>query len=102
MVSPFGFPLTVVTKATTTTVMTNGAVLLGPSGGAPMITTGFIRIVLRTNLPGNMLGCVPKDKSRMNSCLISRPGAHFMSFAKSHRVNYQVCRQTTGMRVNRV
>ncbi len=90
IITPWNFPLAILTGMTTAAVVSGNTVLLKPSSNSSVIAYYFVEIMEAAGLPKGVINLVPGKGSEIGDYLVNHPKTRFISFTGSKEVGVEI------------
>lgn len=86
VISPWNFPLAILTGMTTAAVVAGNAVLLKPASTTQVIAYKFIEVLEEAGLPHGVVNFLPGSGAEIGDYIVEHPKIRFISFTGSKQV----------------
>jgi 1-pyrroline-5-carboxylate dehydrogenase len=86
VISPWNFPLAILTGMTMGPVAAGNTVVLKPSSQTPMIAAAFMEAVVAAGFPDGVINFLPRTGRAMGDYLVEHPRCRFINFTGSKDV----------------
>jgi 1-pyrroline-5-carboxylate dehydrogenase len=93
IISPWNFPLAILTGMTSAAIVTGNAVLMKPASNTPCIAFRLMEAMEQAGLPKGVLNYVPGPGSEVGNYLVNHPKTRFISFTGSKEVGMGIYEQ---------
>jgi 1-pyrroline-5-carboxylate dehydrogenase len=90
IITPWNFPLAILTGMTSAAVVSGNTVLLKPSSNTMVIAFRFLEIMEEAGLPAGVINFVPGKGSEIGDYLVNHPKTRFISFTGSKDVGVEI------------
>jgi 1-pyrroline-5-carboxylate dehydrogenase len=90
VVSPWNFPLAILTGMTMAAVVTGNTVILKPSSDSPRIAWALMEILDKIKLPKGVVNFLPGPGAEVGDHLVNHPMTRFISFTGSKEVGLRI------------
>jgi len=92
IISPWNFPLAILTGMVAAAIVTGNTVILKPSTQTPVIASLFVNLLSEAGLPENVVQFLPGSGLDIGEYLVSNPAVHFIAFTGSESVGLRIMR----------
>ncbi|HEX8948056.1 MAG TPA: L-glutamate gamma-semialdehyde dehydrogenase, partial [Dissulfurispiraceae bacterium] len=92
VISPWNFPLAILTGMASAGVVAGNCVILKPSGLSPVIAWQLIEVFRAAGLPPGVVQFVPGPGAEVGEYLVTHPGVDFIAFTGSKDVGLRIIR----------
>lgn len=86
VVSPWNFPLAILTGLTVAPLVAGNAVVMKPSGETPVLAAWLFQVLAEAGLPAGVLSYLPGPGRTTGARLCEHPGTDFIAFTGSREV----------------
>ncbi len=86
IITPWNFPLAILTGMTSAAVVSGNTVLIKPAGPTGVIAHTFVEILEEAGLPDGVVNFVPGKGSEIGNYLVKHPKTRFVSFTGSKEI----------------
>jgi len=93
IISPWNFPLAILTGMTTAAIVTGNTVIMKPAEQSPVIAAKLMEIFLEVGLPAGVVNYLPGRGEEIGEYLVKSPKVDFIAFTGSREI---------GLRINRL
>jgi len=93
VITPWNFPLAILTGMLSATIVTGNTVILKPSSLTPVIAVRFMALLQEAGLPPGVVNCLPGSGGTLGAYLANSPGVHLIAFTGSREVGTQLLRE---------
>ncbi len=90
IITPWNFPLAILTGMTSAAIVTGNTVLLKPASTTQVIAYRFVDLMRRAGLPDGVLNFVPGRGSEIGDYIVKHPKTRFISFTGSKEVGISI------------
>lgn len=90
IISPWNFPIAIVTGMTASAVVTGNTVLLKPATLTSVIAAKFMEIMHEVNLPDGVINFVPGSSSDIGDYMVAHKDINFISFTGSKEAGLHI------------
>lgn len=90
IISPWNFPLAILTGMTTAAVVSGNTVVLKPSSNTLVIAYKMLEILEEAGLPAGVVNFVPGSGSEVGNYFVEHPKIRFISFTGSKEVGVEI------------
>lgn len=90
IVSPWNFPLAILTGMTAAALVTGNTVLIKPSSFTPAIAYEMVKSFLQAGIPDNVINFIPSYSSETGDYIVSHPKINFIAFTGSKEVGTHI------------
>lgn len=90
IITPWNFPLAILTGMTTAAVVSGNTVLLKPSSNTAVIAHRFYEIMETAGLPAGVINLIPGKGSEIGDFIVQHPKTRFISFTGSKAVGCEI------------
>lgn len=90
IISPWNFPLAILTGMTSAAVVSGNTVVLKPSSNTLVIAYKMVEIFLEAGLPYGVINFVPGSGSEIGNYFVNHPKIRFISFTGSKEVGIEI------------
>jgi 1-pyrroline-5-carboxylate dehydrogenase len=90
VISPWNFPLAILTGMTMAAVVSGNAVLLKPSSDTPVIAARLVALAREAGIPDGVINLVPGSGGEIGDYLVTHPAIRFVSFTGSAEVGLRI------------
>ncbi|MFB6346333.1 MAG: aldehyde dehydrogenase family protein, partial [bacterium] len=95
VISPWNFPLAILTGMTTAALVTGNPVCLKPSSNTPLIAKRFVELAYDADLPEGVLQFLPGSGKEVGERLIRNPRIRGIAFTGSREVGLHIRREAS-------
>ncbi len=92
VISPWNFPLAIITGMASAALVTGNCVILKPSGLSPVIAWQLVEVFRAAGLPPGVLQYLPGPGAEIGEFLVSHPGVDLIAFTGSKDVGLRIIR----------
>ncbi|MCH7527780.1 MAG: L-glutamate gamma-semialdehyde dehydrogenase, partial [Planctomycetes bacterium] len=92
VLSPWSFPLALLTNMTAAALVTGNTVVMKPSSHAAVIAAKLCEVFDQVGLPAGVLNYLPGPGDRIGSHLVRHPEVHVIAYTGSRQVGLEVLR----------
>jgi 1-pyrroline-5-carboxylate dehydrogenase len=90
VITPWNFPLAILTGMTAAAIVTGNTVLLKPAEQTPVIAARFFALLEEARLPSGVVNFLPGPGESIGEALTGHPGVRFVSFTGSKDVGLHI------------
>ncbi len=90
IISPWNFPLAILTGMTGAAIVAGNTVLLKPASDTPTIGYKVVEIFNEAGLPPGVLNFIPGSGSKIGDYIVTHPQTRFISFTGSKEVGLRI------------
>ncbi len=90
VITPWNFPLAILTGMTTAAVVSGNTVLLKPASTTQIIAYKFVEVLEEAGLPAGVVNFVPGKGSEIGEYIVNHPKIRFISFTGSKNVGASI------------
>lgn len=90
IITPWNFPLAILTGMTGAAIVSGNTVLLKPSSNTPVIAFKTMEVFMEAGLPAGVINFVPGRGSDVGDYLVNHPETRFVSFTGSKEVGISI------------
>jgi 1-pyrroline-5-carboxylate dehydrogenase len=90
VVSPWNFPLAILTGMTVAAVVSGNAVLLKPSSDTPVVAARLVELAREAGVPDGVINLVPGSGGEIGDYLVTHAEIRFVSFTGSAAVGLRI------------
>lgn len=90
VITPWNFPLAILSGMTTAAVVTGNTVLLKPAITTQVIAYKFMEVLEQAGLPNGVVNFIPGDGPEIGQYLVAHPQIRFVSFTGSKAVGQHI------------
>lgn len=90
IISPWNFPLAILTGMTTAAVVSGNTVLLKPASTTQVIAYKLVEVLEEAGLPAGVVNFVPGKGSELGEYIVNHPKIRFISFTGSKKVGASI------------
>ncbi|WP_121638859.1 L-glutamate gamma-semialdehyde dehydrogenase [Virgibacillus sp. Bac330] len=90
IISPWNFPLAIVTGMTVAAIVTGNVVLLKPSSLTPVIAAKFVELMEEAGVPQGVIQFVPGNAAEIGDYMVGHKDVNFISFTGSKEAGLQI------------
>ncbi|MDY0373378.1 MAG: L-glutamate gamma-semialdehyde dehydrogenase [Candidatus Izemoplasmatales bacterium] len=90
IITPWNFPLAILTGMTTAAIVSGNTVLLKPASTTQVIAYRFVELLKRAGLPDGVVNFVPGKGSEIGNYIVKHPKTRFISFTGSKAVGQSI------------
>ncbi len=90
IITPWNFPLAILTGMTTAAVVTGNTVLIKPASTTQVIAYKFVELLEEAGLPAGVVNFVPGKGSETGEYIVNHPKIRFISFTGSKDVGASI------------
>lgn len=90
IITPWNFPLAILTGMTTAAIVSGNTVLLKPAQTTQVIAYKFVEILEEAGLPKGVLNFIPGKGSEIGDYIVNHPKIRFVSFTGSKEVGITI------------
>ncbi|QWB99499.1 L-glutamate gamma-semialdehyde dehydrogenase [Mycoplasmatota bacterium] len=102
IITPWNFPMAILTGMTSAAVVTGNTVLLKPASTTQVIAYKFIEIMEEAGLPKGVINFVPGKGSETGDFIVKHPKTRFISFTGSKDVGVQIYENAAKLREGQI
>ncbi|MDA3932172.1 MAG: L-glutamate gamma-semialdehyde dehydrogenase [Tenericutes bacterium] len=102
IITPWNFPMAILTGMTSAAVVTGNTVLLKPASTTQVIAYKFIEIMEEAGLPKGVINFVPGKGSETGDFIVKHPKTRFISFTGSKDVGIQIYENAAKVREGQI
>ncbi|OGI19529.1 MAG: L-glutamate gamma-semialdehyde dehydrogenase [Candidatus Melainabacteria bacterium RIFCSPHIGHO2_02_FULL_34_12] len=92
VISPWNFPLAILTGMSSAALITGNTVILKPSKQASIIAAKYMEILMEAGLPDGVCNYLPGDGRTIGNYLVSNKNVHTIAFTGSMEVGLAICK----------
>jgi 1-pyrroline-5-carboxylate dehydrogenase len=93
IITPWNFPLAILTGMTTAAVVSGNTVILKPASTTPCIAFKLVEALEQAGLPAGVVNFLPGSGSEIGNFLVNHPKTRFISFTGSKEVGMGIYEQ---------
>jgi 1-pyrroline-5-carboxylate dehydrogenase len=93
IITPWNFPLAILTGMTTAAIVTGNTVILKPASATPVIAFRLVEALERAGLPAGVVSFLPGSGGEIGNFLVNHPKTRFISFTGSKEVGMGIYEQ---------
>lgn len=86
VISPWNFPLAILTGMSSAAIVSGNAVLLKPASTTQVIAYKYIEVLEEAGLPAGVINFIPGSGSEIGDYIVNHPKTRFISFTGSKEV----------------
>ncbi len=90
IITPWNFPLAILTGMTSAAVVSGNTVLLKPASTTQVIAYHFVKVMEEAGLPAGVINFIPGKGSEVGEYIVNHPKTRFISFTGSKEVGAQI------------
>jgi len=90
IITPWNFPLAILTGMSTAAIVSGNAVLLKPASTTQVIAYKFVEVLEEAGLPAGVVNFIPGKGSEIGEYLVNHPKTRFISFTGSKEVGCSI------------
>ncbi len=90
IITPWNFPLAILTGMTSAAVVCGNTVLLKPSSNTQVIAYKYVEIMKEAGLPDGVINFIPGKGSEVGDYIVNHPKTRFISFTGSKKVGVSI------------
>ncbi len=90
IITPWNFPLAILTGMTCAAIVSGNTVLLKPSSNTSVIAYRFLEIMEEAGLPAGVINLIPGKGSEIGDYIVNHPKTRFISFTGSKAVGVEI------------
>ncbi|MFD1065449.1 L-glutamate gamma-semialdehyde dehydrogenase [Oceanobacillus locisalsi] len=90
IISPWNFPIAIVTGMTVSAIVTGNTVLLKPASLTPIIAAKFMEIMHEAGIPDGVINFVPGSSREIGDDLVTHRDINFISFTGSKEAGLHI------------
>jgi 1-pyrroline-5-carboxylate dehydrogenase len=90
IITPWNFPLAILTGMTTSAIVTGNTVLLKPAAQTPIIGAKFMEVAREAGVPDGVINFVPGNPKEIGDYMTQSPRTRFISFTGSMGVGKHI------------
>ncbi|MFA5525606.1 MAG: L-glutamate gamma-semialdehyde dehydrogenase [Acholeplasmataceae bacterium] len=90
IISPWNFPLAILTGMTSAAIVSGNTVLLKPASTTQVIAYKFVEVLEEAGLPHGVLNFIPGSGSVIGDYIVNHPKLRFVSFTGSKQVGMSI------------
>ncbi|NLC94732.1 MAG: aldehyde dehydrogenase family protein, partial [Bacilli bacterium] len=90
IITPWNFPLAILTGMTSAAVVSGNTVLLKPSSNTLVIAYKFMELMKEAGLPDGVINYIPGRGSEIGNFIVEHPKTRFISFTGSKDVGIEI------------
>lgn len=98
-ITPFNFPLNLVTHKVGPAIAAGNAVLIKPAGNTPLTALKLVEVLLEAGLPPQAIACLTGPGSELGTAICTDRRVRKISFTGSYEVGESICRMAGVKRV---
>jgi glyceraldehyde-3-phosphate dehydrogenase (NADP+) len=98
-ITPFNFPLNLVTHKVGPAIAAGNAVLIKPAGDTPLTALKLVEVLLEAGLPPQAIACITGSGSELGTAICTDKRVRKISFTGSYDVGAAICRMAGVKRV---
>ena len=98
-ITPFNFPLNLVTHKVGPAIAAGNAVLIKPAGDTPLTALKLVEVLLEAGLPPQAIACLTGPGSELGTAICTDRRVRKISFTGSYEVGTAICRMAGVKRV---
>lgn len=98
-ITPFNFPLNLVTHKVGPAIAAGNAVLIKPAGDTPLTALKLVEVLLEAGLPPQTIACITGPGSELGQAICTDRRVRKISFTGSYDVGQAICRMAGVKRV---
>jgi 1-pyrroline-5-carboxylate dehydrogenase len=102
IITPWNFPMAILTGMTSAAVVTGNTVLLKPASTTQVIAYKFLEIMEEAGLPKGVINFVPGKGSVTGDFIVKHPKTRFISFTGSKDVGVQIYENAAKVREGQI
>ena len=102
VITPWNFPMAILTGMTSAAVVTGNTVLLKPASTTQVIAYKFIEIMEEAGLPKGVINFIPGRGSETGDFIVKHPKTRFVSFTGSKDVGIQIYENAAKVREGQI
>jgi 1-pyrroline-5-carboxylate dehydrogenase len=102
IITPWNFPMAILTGMTSAAVVTGNTVLLKPASTTQVIAYKFIEIMEEAGLPKGVINYIPGRGSETGDFIVKHPKTRFISFTGSKDVGIQIYENAAKVREGQI
>ncbi len=102
IITPWNFPLAILTGMTSAAVVSGNTVLLKPAGTTQVIAHTFVEILEEAGLPAGVVNFIPGKGSQIGDYLVTHPKTRFVSFTGSKEVGIHIYENAAKVRPGQI
>lgn len=90
IISPWNFPIAIVTGMTVSAIVTGNTVLLKPASLTPVIAAKFMEIMHEAGIPDGVINFVPGSSDEIGDYMVEHQDINFISFTGSKEAGLHI------------
>lgn len=90
IISPWNFPLAIVTGMTVSAIVTGNTVLLKPASLTPVVAAKFMEIMHEADIPDGVINFVPGSSGEIGDYMVAHQDINFVSFTGSKEAGLRI------------
>jgi len=90
IISPWNFPLAIVTGMTVSAIVTGNTVLLKPASLTPIVAEKFMEIMHEADIPDGVINFVPGPSGEIGDYMVAHGDINFVSFTGSQEAGLHI------------
>ncbi|QQK74980.1 L-glutamate gamma-semialdehyde dehydrogenase [Salicibibacter cibarius] len=90
VISPWNFPIAIVTGMTVSAIVTGNTVLLKPAALTPVIAAKFMEIMHEANIPDGVINFIPGSSGEIGDYMVAHRDINFISFTGSKEAGLHI------------
>ncbi len=90
VISPWNFPLAILSGMTVASLVTGNTVVLKPAPQTPVIGALFVRIMAEAGLPDGVLNYIPGENAVIGDYLVDHPDIAMIAFTGSRKIGERI------------
>ncbi|MGD9887026.1 MAG: L-glutamate gamma-semialdehyde dehydrogenase [Bacilli bacterium] len=90
VITPWNFPLAILTGMTAAAVVSGNTVLLKPASTTQIIAYHFVKVMEEAGLPAGVINFIPGKGSEVGEFIVNHPKTRFISFTGSKEVGASI------------
>ena len=98
-ITPFNFPLNLVTHKVGPALAAGNAVLIKPAGNTPLTALKLVEVLLEAGLPPQAIACVTGSGSELGQAICTDRRVRKITFTGSYEVGQAICRMAGVKRI---
>jgi len=98
IISPWNFPLAILTGMTSAAVVTGNTVIMKPASQTPIIAAELMNVFIEASIPKGVLNYLPGKGSDVGEYLINHPKVNTIAFTGSREVGLHIVKAASEVR----
>ena len=100
VISPWNFPLAILTGMTTAALVTGNTVLMKPAEQSPLVAARLMDIFRQSGFPPGVVNLLPGDGATVGAALVDHPDVALIAFTGSREVGLSIHRRAAELSGN--